>query len=77
MYDNWIDIKKRLPQCNVIVKVKLTNGVEALDFVNKPIDKEMQFQHYHVSKWRMATSEELNEFIHKANRDSILRMHGC
>lgn len=68
MKNEWIDVNKELPPVNVIVKVLLTNGTEALDFVNEPIDKEMPFQHYIVSNWRMATRDELNKFMQKANR---------
>ena len=39
-YTKWISVKKdRIPDSNVIVRVKLTNGVETLDFVNEPINK--------------------------------------
>ena len=65
---DWISVDHQLPECNVIVKVKLTNGIEALDFVNDPIDPETPFQHYCVSEWRKATRDELNEFMRKANR---------
>lgn len=65
---NWINVSQQLPECNVLVKVKLTNGTEALDFVNEPIDMETPFQHYCVSEWRKATREELIDFIKKANR---------
>lgn len=61
MNNDWIDVNENLPQCNVLVKVNLTNGVEALDFVNEPFNKEMPFQHYHVKKWRTLTTEELND----------------
>lgn len=66
--EEWIDVTKALPPANVIVKVLLTNNTEALDFVNLPLDKETPFQHYIVAKWRMATRDELNEFMAKANR---------
>lgn len=66
----WISIKENLPACNMLVKVKLTNGTEALDFVNEPVDNEMPFQHYIVSHWRTPTRDELNAFIQRANRDS-------
>lgn len=68
MQNEWIDINNELPPVNVLVKVLLTNGTEALDFVNEPFDKDVPFQHYLVSKWRMATRDELNELIQKANR---------
>ena len=67
--DDWISVKERLPDCNVIVKVKLTNGTGALDFVNEPVDSEVPFQHYLVSAWRTPTRDELNEFMQRANRD--------
>ena len=37
MKNEWIDVNKELPPVNVIVKVLLTNGTEALDFVNEPV----------------------------------------
>lgn len=52
---DWISIKEKLPACNVLVEVRLTNGTEAIDFVNEPIDKDMPFQHYLVSEWRELT----------------------
>lgn len=70
MKNEWIDVNKELPPINVLVKVLLTNGVEKLDFVNEPIDKDMPFQHYIVSKWRMATRDELIQFMLKANTQS-------
>lgn len=66
--NSWISVKDALPPINVIVKVLLTNGTSALDFVNLPIDEETPFQHYCVAKWRYATRDELNEFMAKANR---------
>ena len=66
--NNWISIKEKLPECNIIVKVRLTNGTEALDFVNEPIDNDMPFQHNLVSEWRNPTRDELNDFMSKANR---------
>lgn len=66
--NNWISVKEKLPECNVIVKVRLTNGTEALDFVNEPIDNDVPFQHYLVSAWRKPTKDELNDFMRKANR---------
>ena len=66
--DTWISVTDELPPANVLVKVWVTNDCKALDFVNEPFDKDMPFQHYHVKAWRMATRDELNEFISKANR---------
>lgn len=68
--NGWVDAREALPPFNVMVKVKLTNGCEAIDFVNEPLDEDTPFQHYLVSHWRMATREELREFVQKANRDS-------
>jgi len=65
---DWIDVKEKLPPCNVLVKVILTNGIESFDFVNEPINTDIPFQHYRVSNWRMATTDELNKFIRKANQ---------
>ena len=62
-YTKWISVKDRIPDPNVIVRVKLTNGVETLDFVNEPINKEIPFQHYLVTHWRPATSDELNSLL--------------
>ena len=59
----WIDIREKIPQPNVLVKVRLTNGVEAVDFVNEPICGTMPFQHYHVSAWREFTREELCNLV--------------
>lgn len=64
----WIDVNKQLPPCNILVKVMLTNGVEALDFVNEPLNEQNPFQHYLVTNWKIPTTEELNEFMKKANR---------
>lgn len=66
--NNWISVKEKLPACNVIVKVRLTNGIESLDFVNEPIDNNTPFQHYLVSEWREPTRDELNAFMKRANR---------
>lgn len=63
----WISVDEKLPEPNIIVRVLLTNDIEALDFVNEPIDSDVPFQHYLVSSWRMPTREELCEFIQKAN----------
>ena len=68
MENKWIDAKKELPPCNVLVRVMLTNGQVAFDFVNEPLNKETPFQHYIVTNWRMPTTEELNSFMRKANR---------
>ena len=62
---DWISIKYKLPEPNVIVKVKLTNGCEEFDFINTPFNKNMPFQHYCAVAWRYATNDELNEFLHK------------
>jgi len=66
--DTWISVTDELPPVNVLVKVLLTNDVEAIDFVNEPFNVGMPFQHYIVKAWRMATKDELNEFMAKANR---------
>ena len=60
----WNDIKSIIPPCNMIVKVRLTNGCEKFDFINEPIDKDMPFQHYLVKEWRYATRDELNDLLH-------------
>lgn len=62
----WISIKEKLPDFNILVKVKLTNDVELLDFVNEPLDDFMPFQHYHVKEWRYPTTDELNELMRRA-----------
>ena len=64
----WINVNEKLPPCNILVKVILTNGVETLDFVNEPLDEQNPFQHYLVTNWKLPTTDELNEFIKKANR---------
>lgn len=66
--DQWIPVTEKLPPFNTMVRVKLTNGTYALDFVNEPFNKNMPFQHYFVESWRMPTSDELNAFMQKANR---------
>ena len=63
----WTETAKKLPPVNVLVKVHLTNEIEAIDFVNEPIDRETPFQHYLVSKWRFLTREELCNLVHKIN----------
>ena len=60
--NDWISIRKELPPVDVPVKVLLTNGIEAIDYVNSPFNKENPFQHYLVSKWRPATEEELEKY---------------
>ena len=57
--NEWVSIHEKLPPCYTPVKVKLTNGLEAIDYVNEPINKDTPFQHYLVSKWRELTEEEL------------------
>jgi len=66
--DTWIPVTDELPPINVLVKVLLTNDVETIDFINEPFNVGMPFQHYIVKAWRMATKDELNEFMAKANR---------
>lgn len=72
----WKETAKELPPVNILVRVLLTNGTEAIDFVNEPVDKETSFQHYLVSKWRLLTREELIEIVRKINsrdfRDSSI-----
>ena len=68
MTNLWIEVTNYLPPANVLVKVILTNGIEAIDFVDIPINKECPFKHYLVSKWRMLTPDELNMLVH---------MYGC
>lgn len=72
----WKETAKELPPVNTLVRVLLTNGTEAIDFVNEPVDKETPFQHYLVSKWRLLTREELIEIVQKINsrdfRDSSI-----
>lgn len=59
----WKEAAKELPPINTLVRVHLINGVETVDFVNEPIDKEAPFQHYLISKWRYLTREELNKIV--------------
>lgn len=63
MAESWNDADKILPPCNVIVRVKITNGYEDFDFVNEPVDRSAPFQHFLVEKWRYATREELNMIL--------------
>ena len=74
----WKETAKELPPVNTLVRVLLTNGTKAIDFVNEPIDKETHFQHYLVSKWRLLTREELIEIVRKINsrdfRDSSIQL---
>ena len=70
----WKKVEEELPPVNVLVKVHLTNGVEAIDFVNEPVDKETPFQHYLVSKWRFFTREELCNLVHKINSRGFRNM---
>ena len=67
--DIWTDVKEALPPCNILVAVRLTNGCTSLDFVNEPLNIKAPFQHYLVSQWRYATTEELNKFWEKDNRE--------
>lgn len=62
MYD-WISVRQQLPPFDVLVKVRLLSGVELVDFVNRPFDKECPFQHFIVSDWRYMCSGELNELL--------------
>lgn len=59
----WFSIKDKLPEVNVLVKVRLTNETEAIDFVNEPIDERIPFQHYLVKEWRYLTLEELRSVV--------------
>ena len=67
----WKEPAKELPPFNTLVKVHLINGTEAIDFVNEPLDQEVPFQHYLVSKWRFFTREELCDLVHKINSRSF------
>lgn len=64
----WKETVKELPPVNTLVKVLLTNGTEAIDFVNEPLDRETPFQHFLVSEWRLLTREELIEVVQKSNK---------
>lgn len=57
---DWKKVTEELPPVGTLVRVLLTNGVEAVDFVNESIDREAPFQHYLVSKWRLLTRKEVN-----------------
>ncbi len=67
----WKETAKELPPVNTLVRVLLTNGTEAIDFVNELVDKETPFQHFLVSKWRLLTREELIEIVQKNNSKSF------
>lgn len=59
----WFYTKKELPPPNTLVRVLLTNGCAAIDYVNLPIDNNMPFQHYSVEQWRFLKEEELKEIV--------------
>lgn len=67
----WKETAKELPPVNTLVRVLLTNGTEAIDFVNELVDKETPFQHFLASKWRLLTREELIEIVQKINSKSF------
>ena len=60
-------IKDALPQFNVLVRVKLSTGLEKFDFVNEPFNVNIPFQHCAVTSWRYPTTEELNQVMKLAN----------
>ncbi len=67
----WKETVKKLPPVNTLVRVLLTNGTEAIDFVNEPLDRETPFQHFLVSKWRLLTREELITIVQKSNKQGV------
>lgn len=64
----WKRVEEELPPVNTLVRVLLTNGTEAIDFVNEPLDRETPFQHFLVSKWRLLTREELITIVQRSNK---------
>lgn len=58
----WFRPKENLPSPGIKVKVLTCDDVEAIDYVNLPINLECPFQHYLVKRWRYLTSQEIKEF---------------